>query len=101
MRFYSFVAQVVSLGDTGLEKLYSYAAWVIRLLPNREVPADIEIPEDMMRLHAFKIEQREAGSASLAAGDTIPLSPINEFAAAQRLPLFRHSPCWSELGFCR
>ena len=26
MRFYSFVAQVVSLGDTGLEKLYSYAA---------------------------------------------------------------------------
>jgi type I restriction enzyme, R subunit len=81
--------------------LYSYAAWVIRLLPNREVPADIEITEDMMRLHAFKIEQREAGSASLAAGDTIPLSPIKEFAAAQRLPLFRHSPCWSELGFCR
>jgi type I restriction enzyme R subunit len=51
MRFYSFVAQVVSLGDTGLEKLYSYAAWLIRLLPNRQVPADIEITEDMMRLH--------------------------------------------------
>src|ERR1700730_13627355 len=65
MRYYSFVAQVVSLGDTGLEKLYSYAAWLIRLLPNREVPADIEITEDMMRLHAFKIEQKEAGSASL------------------------------------
>ena len=81
MRFYSFVAQVVSLGDTGLEKLYSYAAWLIRLLPNREVPADIEITEDMMRLHAFKIEQKEAGSASLAAGDTMPLSPIKEFAA--------------------
>ena len=74
MRFYSFVAQVVSLGDTGLEKLYSYAAWLIRLLPNREVPADIEITEDMMRLHAFKIEQKEAGSASLATGDTMPLS---------------------------
>ena len=74
MRFYSFVAQVVSLGDTGLEKLYSYAAWLIRLLPNREVPADIEITEDMMRLHAFKIEQKEAGSASLTPGDTLPLS---------------------------
>jgi type I restriction enzyme R subunit len=81
MRFYSFVAQVVSLGDTGLEKLYSYAAWLIRLLPNREIPADIEITEDMMRLHAFKIEQKEAGSASLAAGDTMPLLPIKEFAA--------------------
>ncbi len=81
MRFYSFVAQVVSLGDTGLEKLYSYAAWLIRLLPNRELPADIEITEDMMRLHAFKIEQKESGSASLAAGDTVPLSPIKEFAA--------------------
>jgi type I restriction enzyme, R subunit len=45
------------------------------------VPADIEITEDMMRLHAFKIEQKEAGSASLVAGDTMPLSPIKEFAA--------------------
>jgi type I restriction enzyme, R subunit len=62
MRFYSFVAQVVSLGDTALEKLYSYAAWLIRLLPNREVPADIEITEDMMRLHAFKIEQKRVTS---------------------------------------
>jgi type I restriction enzyme R subunit len=66
MRFYSFVA---------------HAAWLIRLLPNREVPPDIEITEDMMRLHAFKIEQKEAGSASLAAGDTMPLLPIKEFAA--------------------
>jgi type I restriction enzyme, R subunit len=81
MRFYSFVAQVVSLGDTGLEKHYSYAAWLIRLLPNREVPADIEITEDMMQLHAFKIEQKETGSASLTPGDTLPLSPIKEFAA--------------------
>jgi type I restriction enzyme, R subunit len=81
MRFHSFVAQVISLGDTGLEKLYSYAAWLIRLLPDREVPPDVEITEDMMRLHAFKIEQKDAGSASLAAGDTMPLSPIKEFAA--------------------
>ncbi|ACK50503.1 protein of unknown function DUF450 [Methylocella silvestris BL2] len=81
MRFYSFVAQVVRLGDTELEKLYSYAAWLTRLLPGRELPPDIEITEDMMRLHAFKIEQKEAASASLAPGDTIPLLPIKEFAA--------------------
>lgn len=81
MRFYSFVAQVVRLGDTGLEKLYSYAAWLWRLLPNREVPPDIEITEDMLRLQAFRVEQKEQGSASLAPGDTEALKPISEFAA--------------------
>jgi type I restriction enzyme, R subunit len=60
MRFYSFVAQVVRLDDTGLEKLYSYSAWLIRLLPDREIPPDIEITDDMLRLQAFKIEQKEA-----------------------------------------
>jgi type I restriction enzyme, R subunit len=69
MRFYSFVAQVVRLDDTGLEKLYAYATWLIRLLPNREVPPDIEITEDMLRLQAFKVEQKEAGDASLSPGD--------------------------------
>src|SRR5690554_4281108 len=62
MRFYSFIAQVIRLEDTGLEKLYSYGAWLARLLPNREVPPDIEITEDMLRLQAFKVEQKEAGS---------------------------------------
>ena len=81
MRFYSFVAQVVRLDDTDLEKLYSYAAWLTRLLPNREIPPDVEITEDMLRLHAFKIEQKEAGKASLKAGDHEPLFPIKEFAA--------------------
>jgi type I restriction enzyme, R subunit len=81
MRFYSFVAQVVRLDDTSLEKLYAYAAWLIRLLPNREVPADIEITEDMLRLQAFKVEQKEAGNASLSSGDSAALKPISEFAA--------------------
>jgi type I restriction enzyme, R subunit len=81
MRFYSFVAQIVRLHDTSLEKLYAYAAWLARLLPNRQVPNDIEITEDMLRLQAFKVEEKEAGSASLMAGDTLSLSPINEFGA--------------------
>ncbi len=81
MRFYSFVAQVIRLGDTGLEKLYSYAAWLSRLLPNREIPPDVEITEEMLRLQAFRVEQKEQGSASLAAGDTEELKPISEFAA--------------------
>ena len=81
MRFYSFVAQVIRLGDTELEKLYTYAAWLYRLLPNREIPADIEITEDMLRLQAFRVEQKEQGAASLGSGDTKALTPISEFAA--------------------
>jgi type I restriction enzyme R subunit len=80
-RFYSFVAQVVRLGDTDLEKLHSYASWLIRLLPDREVPAEIEITDDMLRLQAFKIVHQESGDASLHPGDTAPLLPIREFAA--------------------
>lgn len=81
MRFYSFVAQVVRLNDTGLEKLYSYGAWLSRLLPSREIPPDIEITPDMLRLQAFRVEQKEEGSAALKAGDIVPLKPISEFGA--------------------
>jgi type I restriction enzyme R subunit len=81
MRFYSFIAQVMTLDDTGLEKLYSYIVWLNKLLPNREVPADVEITEEMMRLQAFRIEKKEQGNASLSAGQTVPLLAIKEFGA--------------------
>lgn len=81
MRFYSFVAQVMKLEDTWLEKLFSYASWLSRLLPSREVPPDIEITDDMLRLQAFKVKKKEQGSASLSPGATTPLSAIKEFGA--------------------
>ena len=81
MRFYGFVAQVIRLEDTSLEKLYSYAAWLSRLIPNREVPPDIEITQDMLRLQAFKVVQKEQGSASLSPGDKGALKAISEFGA--------------------
>lgn len=81
MRFYSFVAQVVRLEDTDLEKLYSYATWLSRLLPNRDIPPDIEISDDMLRLQAFKIVKKEEGSASLPRGFSEPLQAIYEFGA--------------------
>ena len=80
-RFYSFVAQVIHLEDTGLEKLYSYGAWLSRLLPNRDVPSDIEITDDMLLLQAFKIVQKEEGTASLSPGEMEPLKAISEFGA--------------------
>jgi type I restriction enzyme R subunit len=81
MRFYSFIAQVMKLEDTSLEKLYSYGAWLARLLPNREIPPEVEITDDMLRLQRFKIVQKEEGEASLAPGDTAALSAISEFGA--------------------
>jgi type I restriction enzyme R subunit len=81
MRFYSFIAQVIRLEDTGLEKLYSYASWLSRLLPSREVPPEIEITDDMLRLQAFKVEQKEQGDASLSPGNLAALKAISEFGA--------------------
>jgi type I restriction enzyme R subunit len=81
MRFYSFISQVMRLEDTGLEKIYSYSAWLTRLLPNRLVPPEIEITDDMLRLQAFKVEQKEQGDASLSAGDRAALKAISEFGA--------------------
>jgi type I restriction enzyme, R subunit len=81
MRFYAFVAQVAKLNDSWLEKLYVYASWLSRLLPSRDVPADISLSEEMLDLSAFRLNKEEEGSASLQAGDTAVLAPITEFGA--------------------
>ena len=79
MRFYSFVAQIVALEDTDLEKLFSYSAWLIKLLPSRDVPPEIEITDEMLRLQAFRIEEKEKANASLKSGENVPLAPIDGF----------------------
>ncbi len=81
LRFYAFIAQIVRLDDTDLERLSAYGEWLVRLLPTRELPADVEVTDDMIRLHAFKIAKQEEGKASLAAGDVALLGAIEEFAA--------------------
>lgn len=81
MRFYSFVAQIIRLEDTGLEKLYTYVSWLSRLLPSRERPAVIDITEDMLDLKAFRVDQTSAGSASLKTDDASKLQSITEFGA--------------------
>ena len=47
----------------------------------RDVPPDIAIGDDMLKLAAFKLEEKEAGSASLQPGTTEALKPITEFGA--------------------
>ena len=74
-RFYAFAAQVAVLNDAWLEKLFVYTSWLSRLLPSREVPADIEITDDMLDLSAFKLRKEEDGSASLRPGRRQLLTP--------------------------
>ena len=81
LRFYSFIAQIVVLGDADLEKMHAYGYWLIRFLPDREMPPDIAVTDDMLRLHAFKLERKEKGSASPEPGQGEPLEPIRDFAA--------------------
>ncbi len=81
LRFYTFVSQVMNLSDTWLEKLHAYLSWLVRMLPDRDVPPEIEITDDMLTLQKFKIEEKERGDASLSPGDHEALKAIEEFGA--------------------
>ena len=81
LRFYTFIAQVIRLDDTSLEKLHAYGSWLSRLLPNREIPPEIEVTDDMLRLQAFKISKTEEGQASLFPRDGTGLQPVRGFGA--------------------
>ncbi len=81
IRFYLFISQVMCLYDTSLEKLFSYSSWLVKLLPNRQIPPDVEITDSMIRLKAFRIEKKEQCNASLSSGSGKELSPIKNFGA--------------------
>ncbi len=80
-RFYAFVAQVIELKDTDLEKLYVYSSWLSRLLPSRDIPPDTQITDDMLDLSAFRLQMVEKTRASLVPGEIAELDPITEFGA--------------------
>ena len=69
------------MGIRDREKLYAFASWLDRLLPDRDIPGDVEITDEMVRLQAFRVEMKEEGSASLPAGTSSPLAPLTEFGA--------------------
>ncbi len=80
-RFYAFIAQIYPLEDTDLEKLACYGDWLSRLLPNREIPPEIEITDEMLDLQAFRVDKKEERNGSLSSGDTLELPAISEFGA--------------------
>lgn len=82
LRFYSFIAQVVNLHDTDLEKLHLYGSWMKRMLPSREAPQGGDVTDDMLALEAYKLKPAgEAIDARLEKDVAAMLSPIDRFGA--------------------
>ncbi|PVA05265.1 type I restriction endonuclease subunit R [Thalassorhabdomicrobium marinisediminis] len=82
LRFYSFIAQVVDLADTDLEKLHLYGSWLKRILPTRQAPQGEDVTDDMLEMAAFRLEKEGAEqNASLGKDDNQALSPIDRFGA--------------------
>ncbi|WP_255356797.1 hypothetical protein [Thioclava sp. SK-1] len=82
LRFYSFIAQVVDLGDTDLEKLHLYGTWLKRILPTRQAPQGGDVTDDMLEMAAFRLQKEsEEQDASLGKDDNQALSPIDRFGA--------------------
>lgn len=82
LRFYSFIAQVISLGDTDLEKMHIYGSWLKRMLPSRQAPQGEDVTDDMLDMAAYRLEkQGEPQDASLDSEDNQALSPIDRFGA--------------------
>jgi len=82
LRFYSFIAQVVNLGDTNLEKLHVYGSWLKRILPTRQAPQGEDVTDDMLDMAAYRLQKDgDPQNASLGKDDNAPLSPIDRFGA--------------------
>lgn len=81
LRFYSFIAQVINLSDTDLEKLHLYGTWLKKILPSREAPQGEDVTDDMLELHAYRMEKADPVDASLDEDTGAPLSPIDRFGA--------------------
>ncbi|KQI69166.1 DEAD/DEAH box helicase [Loktanella sp. 3ANDIMAR09] len=82
LRFYSFIAQVVRLGDTSLEKLHVYGSWLKRILPTRQAPQGEDVTDDMLEMAAYRLQKDgDPQDASLSKDDAQSLSPIDRFGA--------------------
>lgn len=79
VRFYSFIIQVYPVTDVSLESLYWYASWLSRKLKNTATDSGQELTEKMIRLSKLRIEEKEKGSATPDAGDSVPLEGITAF----------------------
>ncbi len=81
LRLYTLIAQVVRLDDISLDRMHEYLDWLVRMLPNRQVPLEIAVTDDMLSLRKFRTEERERGNASTSPGGQDSVTAIEEFGA--------------------
>jgi type I restriction enzyme R subunit len=68
IRFYGFVAQLITFADPDLEKLYAFARHLNRKLPRRDNRLPYEI-RDAVDLDSFRIEETYKGNIALLEQD--------------------------------
>jgi type I restriction enzyme R subunit len=90
-RFYSFIAQIVNLEDSDLEKLYIYLAYLLRNIdghPSTGMPGG---STSMLELKAFRLEVRENIQSPTLSGskevEGITDFGTNTYTAEQQLRL--------------
>ncbi|AWO92414.1 type I restriction endonuclease subunit R [Bradyrhizobium diazoefficiens] len=69
---YAFLAQVIPYKDSDLEKLYTYARFLLLKLPRRSSGLGYEI-EDEVALRFYRLQKISEGSIDLAQGEAEPL----------------------------
>jgi type I restriction enzyme R subunit len=67
IRFYSFVSQMINLGDASLEKLYAYGRLLLTKLPKREDGGTLEL-DGGVSLSYYRIDKTFEGSNEIADG---------------------------------
>jgi type I restriction enzyme R subunit len=74
---YAFLAQVIPYKDSDLEKLYTYAPFLLLKLPRRSSGPGYEI-EDEVALRFYRLQKISEGSIDLNQGEAEPLKGPTE-----------------------
>lgn len=89
---YAFLAQIIPYQDSDLEKLYTYARFLLLKLPRRPDGPGYEL-EDEVALRFYRLQKISEGSIDLEQGEAEPLKGPTEVGTARsddkEIPLSR------------
>ena len=74
---YAFLAQIIPYRDSDLEKLYTYARFLLLKLPRRATGPGYEL-EDDVALRFYRLQKISEGSIDLEGGEATPLKGPTE-----------------------
>jgi type I restriction enzyme, R subunit len=89
---YGFMAQIIPYQDSGLQKLYTYARFLLRKLPRRADGTDYALDDDVA-LRFYRLKKISEGAIVLEEGVAEPLKGPTEVGTGRRedkqIPLSR------------